>query len=85
MILTGAEIDTLVALVERGPLTAGNIPSKVGRDGLITARLAAQVVIDKRDQHYAATQAGLEWYLNHFGAGNIADARTNRIMRQQLP
>lgn len=33
--MTGAEKDTLIALVEQGPLWDGDVPSKVGRDALI--------------------------------------------------
>ena len=84
MILTGAEIDTLVALVERGPLTDGDLPSKVGRDCLLTGRLAAQVVINT-ELKYAATNIGLEWYLQRFKANNIQDGRTNRLIARQLP
>ena len=61
--LTGAEIDTLVALVERGPLRDGGLPSKVGRNGLLALGYAAQVVIDQDYMYYAATNKGLEWYL----------------------
>lgn len=82
--LTGAEIDTLVALVERGPLNDGGLPSKVGRNGLISLGLAAQVVIDQDYMQYAATNKGLEWYLQRYKADNIKDGRTNRIMQSQL-
>ena len=83
--LTGAEIDTLVALVERGPLRAGGLPSKVGRDGLLALGFAAEVVIDKDYWFYAATPKGLEWYLARYKATNIRDARDTRIMATQLP
>ena len=78
--LTGAEIDTLVAAVERGPLQAGGLPSKVGRDGLLALRFIAEVVIDKDYWYYAATPKGLEWYLERYKAQNIKDARENRII-----
>lgn len=83
--LTGAEIDTLVAAVERGPLQSGGLPSKVGRDGLLALRFIAEVVIDKDYWYYAATPKGLEWYLERYKAQNIRDARDNRIMMTQLP
>lgn len=83
--LTGAEIDTLVALVERGPLRDGGLPSKVGRDGLLALGFAAEVVIDKDYWFYAATPKGLEWYLDRYKATNIRDARDNRIIATQLP
>ena len=83
--LTGAEIDTLVALVERGPLRDGGLPSKVGRNGLLAMGYAAEVVIDKDYWFYAATPKGLEWYLDRFKAANIRDARDNRITAMHLP
>jgi len=83
--LTGAEIDTLVALVERGPLRDGGLPSKVGRNGLLALGFAAEVVIDKDYWFYAATPKGLEWYLDRYKADNIRDARDNRIMATTLP
>lgn len=83
--LTGAEIDTLVALVERGPLRDGGLPSKVGRNGLLVLGYAAQVVIDQDYMYYAATNKGLEWYLDRYKVDNIKDGRTNRIISTQLP
>ena len=83
--LTGAEIDTLVAIVERGPLRDGGLPSKVGRNGLLKLGFAAEVVIDKDYWFYAATPKGLEWYLDRYKADNIRDARDNRIIATQLP
>lgn len=83
--LTGAEIDTLVALIERGPLRDGGLPSKVGRNGLIALGFAAQVVIDQDYMQWAATAKGLEWYLERYKADNIKDGRTNRIAGTILP
>lgn len=85
-VLTGAEIDTLVALVERGPLRDGDIPSKAGRNGLHSLHYAAQVIINQDTSYFwVATTKGLEWYLNKFGADNIQDARFNRIRALPLP
>ena len=83
--LTGAEIDTLVALVERGPLRDGGLPSKVGRNGLLAMGFAAEVVIDKDYWYYAATPKGLEWYLSRYKADTIRDAKDNRIIAMTLP
>ena len=83
--LTGAEIDTLIAAVERGPLQAGGLPSKAGRDGLLSLGFIAEVVIDKDYWYYAATPKGLRWYLDRYKAGNIRDARDNRIISTELP
>ena len=85
MELSGAEIDTLVALIERGPLRDGGLPSKVGRNELLAKGFAAEVVIDRDYYFYAATAKGLEWYLDRYKATNISDAITNRILATQLP
>lgn len=78
-ILTGGEIDTLVKIVEQGPVDDGGLPSKVGRNGLLKLKFIAEVVVDRQYWHYAATPLGLNWYLTHFNAPNINDAITNRI------
>ena len=43
--MTGAEKDTLIALVEQGPLWDGDVPSKHGRDLLLAHGLAVRVVV----------------------------------------
>lgn len=83
--MTGAQIDTLVALVERGPLWDGDVPSKQGRDELIQLGYAVRVVFKLEDGYTAATYAGRDAYKDHFGTafGGFADtmqeARANRI------
>ena len=84
-VLTGGEIDTLVALIERGPLRDGDIPAKAGRDGLHTLQYVAQVVINRDSYFWVATTKGLEWYLERYKADNIEDARFNRIRALPLP
>ena len=56
--MTGAEKDTLIALVEAGPLWDGDVPSKAGRDALIASGLAARVIVRGEDGWQAATYAG---------------------------
>jgi hypothetical protein len=88
--MTGAEIDTLVALVESGPLWDGDVPSKSGRDSLIATGLAVRVVVRGEDGHTAATYAGRDAYKAHFGtamggaADTISEARASRIARRAL-
>lgn len=53
--LTGAEKDTLIALVEQGPLWDGDVPSKQGRDSLVRRGLAVKVVVKGEDGWQAAT------------------------------
>ena len=87
--MTGAEIDTLVALVERGPLWDGDVPSKSGRDELLSRGLAVRVVVKGEDGWQAATYAGRDAYKALFpGPDGIADtmheARVNRITRRAI-
>lgn len=83
--LTGAEIDTLISLIENGPLTDSSVPSKVGRDSLISRGFCAQVVIDRNWSNYAATTKGLTWYFETYGADDIDRCRVNRILYTPMP
>jgi hypothetical protein len=58
--LNSAERDTLRALVERGPVYDGDLPSKTGRDSLLANGLAVQVAHQGEDGFQAATLEGLE-------------------------
>lgn len=46
--LSGAAVDTLVALMRSGPLYDGDVPSKSGRDELLDCGLAAKIVVSGR-------------------------------------
>jgi len=88
--MTGAEIDTLIALVERGPLWDGDVPSKWGRDDLIDKGLAVRIVVNGADGYTAATYKGRDAYMQHFGtslgggADTIAEARANRLAQRVI-
>ena len=86
---TGAELDTLVALVERGPLEDGDVPSKSGRDSLIERGLAVRIVgLDY--WRVRATYEGAEAYKKYFGTTlgtefvTIYEARASRIAQRTL-
>lgn len=49
--LSGAARDTLYALIHRGPLWDGDVPSKSGRDELLRCGLASKAVV-RREQGY---------------------------------
>jgi hypothetical protein len=86
--MTGAEVDTLVALIEAGPLWDGDVPSKAGRDALIERGLAVRVVVKGEDGHTAATYAGRDAYRAHFAdpdgtpAATLHEAQVNRLARR---
>jgi len=57
--LSGAARDTLICLCRKGPTWDGDVPSKSGRDELLTKRLAAKIVLAKCEEGYqAATYLG---------------------------
>lgn len=88
--MTSGELDTLVALVERGPLWDGDIPSKLGRDSLLASGLAVRIVVRGADGHTAATYSGRDAYKRHFGsslgggADTIHEATANRLASRAL-
>lgn len=87
--MRGAERDTLIALVEQGPLWDGDLPSKTGRDSLIERGLAVQVIVKGCDGWQAATYAGRDAYKNLYPgpdgpANTIKEAKANRIMRRTI-
>jgi hypothetical protein len=56
--LSGAEIDTLNALYESGPLDDGCVPAKSGRDGLCEKRMAERIIVKSAEGYNACTQKG---------------------------
>jgi hypothetical protein len=87
--MSGAEIDTLIALVERGPLWDGDVPSKAGRDSLIAQGLAVRVVVKGEDGWQAATYAGRDAYKALYPgpdsqADTINEAKINRAMKRAI-
>lgn len=88
--MTGAEIDTLVALVEGGPLWPGDLPSKAGRADLLERGYAVMVVVAGQDGYTAATYAGRDAYCAHFGtslggeADTIAEAKASRTAQNVI-
>jgi len=87
--MRGAELDTLIALVEQGPLWDGDLPSKTGRDCLIERGLAVRVVVKGEDGWQAATYAGRDAYRALFPgpdgpADTIKEAKVNRLTRRAI-
>lgn len=87
--MTGAEKDTLIALVEKGPLWDGDVPSKQGRDSLVRQGLAVKVVVNGEDGWQAATYAGRDAYKALYPgpdgpADTIAEAKVNRLTRRAI-
>jgi hypothetical protein len=84
-VLTGGEIDTLVALVENGPLWDGDVPSKSARDGLLERGFAMRCIVKGEDGWQAATYRGRDAYKAHFGnAETMPEAKANRAARRAI-
>lgn len=87
--MTGAEKETLIALVECGPLWDGDVPSKSGRDGLLAQGLAVRIVVKGEDGWQAATYAGRDAYKAMYPgpdspADTIKEAKINRVMLRAI-
>ena len=84
-ILNGGVLDTLVALVENGPVWAGDLPSKSGRDMLVQSGLAIPTVARTKengwgDGYTAVTFLGAELYKRYYGnSTTINEARMHRV------
>lgn len=70
--------DTLIALVEQGPLWDGDVPSKTERDALIDQGLAIRVIVKGQDGFTAATYPGRDAYNQHYGCSTIAESTVQR-------
>lgn len=82
--LDGGGVDTLVALVEGGPLWDGDVPSKTSRDELIRQGLAMRVIVKCQDGFTAATYAGRDAYKGIFGGDTLAEARAGRKAKRAI-
>lgn len=75
-------LDTLIALIERGPVWDGGIPSKIGRDVLIERGLAVRIISNGLDGwgdgYTAATYLGRDVYTCVYGCDNFRDAKKAR-------
>jgi hypothetical protein len=78
-------LDTLITLVEQGPVWDGDVPSKSGRDELIAQGYAIRVVNKGEDGFTAATYKGRDLYCRYYGGDTLKQAKTKRLqMRDQL-
>ena len=80
---SGGNLDTLIALVENGPLFDGDVPSKNSRDILIAAGLATRVVVKGEDGYTAASYEGRDVYLRHYDSDTIQEAMNKRKIKRQ--
>ena len=76
--LTSGQLDTLIAMVENGPLFDGDVPSKVARDELMDNGYAVKVACKGEASHNAANDKGCTLYAKHFGCDTISEAMKKR-------
>lgn len=67
-------VDTLVALIENGPVDDGNIPSKLGRNVLIQHGYASYVIINRKEAGAVATYKGALLYRQLLNCDYLEDA-----------
>lgn len=71
--------DTLSALVEKGPLEDGDVPSKTERNQLIKDGLAVRILVKGEDGNTAATYFGRDVYKYIFGkSDSVREAKAFR-------
>lgn len=75
----GGALDTLIGLVERGPLADGDVPSKAGRNLLIEWRLAVRTVVNGEAGYQAATMDGVQAFCAMFGSNTLSEAIKARL------
>lgn len=71
-------LDTLIALIERGPCWDGDVPSKAGRNDLIDNGYAIRVVHNGNDGYTAATYKGRDLYNSYYGGDTLSQSMANR-------
>ena len=73
---------TFIALVEEGPLWAGDLPSPFGRDQLVEAKLCVGVIVKGESGHYAATPICESIYRKFFG--DVETVNEGRVKRKAM-
>lgn len=76
--LQGKHTDTLIALVERGPLWDGDVPSKSARDDLLEWGYASKAIVNGEHGYQVATYSGGERYSKLFGCDTVQEAMAKR-------
>jgi hypothetical protein len=77
-VLAGGWAETIITLIERGPVDDGDIPSKVARDELVSRGFAARVIVNQKEAGNVATYAGRELYKQLVDAPSLAEAIAKR-------
>lgn len=76
-------VDTLIALVEEGPVYDGDLPSKTARNDLVRWGYAVKVIVKGEDGFQAATVDAVGKYCQIFNGNTVKEAMTNRKSMQR--
>lgn len=77
-ILHGGWAETIIALVENGPLDDGDIPSKAARDELIHRGFATKAIVNQQEAGNLATYRGRDLYKQLVDAPTMKEAIAKR-------
>lgn len=84
-VFTSGERDTLIALVEQGPVWDGDVPSKEDRDRLIAEGYASRIIHEFSYGWTAATYKGAHAYLAMFpGSSSLGEAKAARLFNATM-
>jgi hypothetical protein len=70
--------ETLIALIERGPVDDGDIPSKRARDSLLHHGFACKAIVHQQEAGNLATYRGRELYKQLVDAPSLKEAIAKR-------
>jgi hypothetical protein len=70
--------DVIIALIERGPLDDGDVPSKSARDALIHRGFATKAIVNQQEAGNLATYHGRELYKQLVDAPTLKEAIAKR-------
>jgi hypothetical protein len=71
--------ETLITLIENGPVDDGDIPSKSARDALLGRGLSAKVIVNQQEAGNVATYYGRSLYCQLIDASNLKEALAKRM------
>lgn len=76
--LSGAEIDTLNCAFKTGPLEDGDVPSKSGRDELVSKGLMGRVIVNGAWGYNACTYKGAWVQKTRAAISRLLDGETQK-------
>jgi hypothetical protein len=78
--MTDIHLESLLFLIEKGPVDDGDVPSKSTRDDLVTWGYAARIRVKDQDGYNAATHYGRHAFCEFYGVETMNEAYERRLM-----